>query len=122
MTIIDLTAALIDAFPKIPVFYNHIIVEEGAETPPAYIVTNSEQTNPFHADNKTYYAFVSNTVKLYVGNLSEKFLSMLDKFFKKNGIAYTKDVNFDEFAYLYEIAYTVSLDEVEDEENGNDQP
>ena len=120
MTIVDLTSALISAFPKIPVYYNHVIIEEGQEIKPPYIVTNSETINPFHADNCNYYTFVNNTVSLYVGTLSEKYLTMLDKFFTKNGIKFDKNLSFDEFSYLNDLEYTVQLDEVEDSEDGGD--
>lgn len=121
MTIIDLTSKLIEEFPKVPVFYNHVVVEEGQELNPPYIVTNSEGINPFHADNCNYYTFVRNTVDLYLGTLTEKTLLMLDKFFVKYGIRFDKNESFDEFAYLYQIEYVVYLDEVEEEvtEDGN---
>lgn len=122
MNIIDLTSELITAFPKIPVFYNHIVVEEGQELTPPYIVTNSEETSPFHADNCNYFSFVRNTVSLYVGKLTERNLQMLDKFFNARNIPFSKKTTFDEFSYCYEIEYTVSLEDIEVTQDGNDNP
>lgn len=113
MTIIDLTSALISEFTNIPVFYNHIVVEEGDEINPPYIVTNHDTINPFHADNKTYWSFTKNTVTLYVGKLSERYLKILDNFLDGQNIPFQKNITFDELEMLYAIEYDVSLDDLE---------
>lgn len=120
MTIIDLTTALTTAFPKIPVFYNHIIVEDGDELNPPWIVTNHEDINPFFADNKTYWLGTRNTVTQYVAKLTETNLKRLDRFFDQNEIPFQKEINFDEMEMLYSIQYTVQLDDLEVSDDGDD--
>lgn len=124
MNIIDLTSELISAYPKIPVFYNHVVVEDGQELPVPYIVTNHETIDSFFADNQSYWIASANSVTLYVAKLSEKYLKMLDKFFGLRSIPFGKSVSFDELTMVYSIVYDIQIDDIpeqEDEEDGNDQ-
>ena len=111
MTIADLTTALETALgASVPVYFHHVFVEDGEELPPAYVVTDSTGVNPFHADNKTYYFTIINTVTVYSKNYNATLLAAVDAVLSNNNIPYDRATEYDEETLMYYTEYDINLD------------
>lgn len=112
MTISELTTALETTLgASVPVFFHHVFVEDGEEIPPAYIVTDSTGVNPFHADNKTYYFTIINTVTVYSKTYNTTLLSAVDAVLSNNKIPYDRSTEYDEETLMYYTEYDITLDD-----------
>lgn len=115
MNIYDLTTLLTTEFGSDKVFFHHLIIEENQELPVPFIVTNVEYLNPFRADNINYYQAVNNTVTLNMERFDMDLMAQLEGVFRDNGIAFTRDNDWDQDQQLFFATYTVELDEVEND-------
>ena len=118
MNLYELTTALTTAFGNdVPVYYHHVIVQEGEDLPVPYIITNEEELAPFRADDCNYYQFTNNTVTLYTDTFDVSLMKQLEKVFDDNGVTYERSSDWDEGQMLFYYTYTVGLVDLDEEED-----
>ena len=113
MTIEQLFEQMVDAFPEMAedgkIFFDHVDVEEGAEILPPYIVLTETQTDPFFADNTTYYLTVLHAVNLYTIEYDVPLMQNIEEFLNVRNIPFTRNTEWlDEIAEWLTV-YGVNL-------------
>lgn len=111
MTIQDLTDLIETKFGEsVPVFFHHVLVDDGEEIPPVYIITDSQEINAFRADNINYFIQVINTATIWSARYDETLLNKMDAVLAEAAIPYDRTTEYDDDAMMYFTEYTVSLD------------
>lgn len=113
MTVEQLFQQMIDAFPALAeagkIFFDHITVEDGDEITPPYIVLTETQSDPFFADNTTYYLTVANAINLYTAEYDVAIMQSIEEFLNVRKIPFTRNTEWlDEIAEWLTI-YGVNL-------------
>lgn len=114
-----LYAAFVNRFPKLDkngkIFFDHIIVQEGDEVVPPYIVFRSESLNPFFADNCVYFATVNNFIDVYTETDGEGMHGQIEAVLASLDIPYTKTSDWDDDLGMYLTEYSVTLGDEDDD-------
>ena len=114
MTIEKLFHEMCDAFPTLvedgKIFFDHIDVEDGEEITPDYIVLTETQTDPFYADNITYYLTILHAVNLYTSDYGAELSQSIEDFLTSRNIPFTKSVEWLEEIACWFTSYGVDLD------------
>lgn len=118
MDLYELTTALTTEFGNdAPVYYHHVVVQEGEDLPVPYIITFAEELAPFRADDCNYYQFTNNTVTLYTETFDTALMKRLEKVFVDNRIPFERTTDWDEEQMLFYHTYTVGLEDLPEEED-----
>ena len=119
MSLEGLYAAFVNRFPKLDrngkIFFDHIIVQEGEEVVPPYIVFRSESLNPFFADNCVYFATVNNFIDVYTETDGEGIHGQIEAVLASLDIPFTKTSGWDNDLGMYLTEYSVTLGDEDDD-------
>lgn len=111
MTIQELTYLIETKFGEsVPVFFHHLLVDYDEELPPVYIITDSEDINPFRADNTNYFVQVQNTATIWSSRYDETLLVKMDAVLTEASIPYNRTTDYDETTMMFYTEYTLELD------------
>ena len=114
-----LYAAFVNRFPKLDrngkIFFDHIIVQEGDEVVPPYIVFRSESLNPFYADNCVYFATVNNFIDVYTKTDEEGIHGQIEAVLASLDIPFSKTSDGDNDLGMYLTEYSVTLGDEDDD-------
>lgn len=114
-----LYAAFVNRFPKLDrngkIFFDHIIVQEGDEVVPPYIVFRSESLNPFFADNCVYFATVNNFIDVYTETDGEGIHEQIEAVLASLDIPFSKTSDWDNDLGMYLTEYSVTLGDEDDD-------
>ena len=111
--------AFVNRFPKLDtngkIFFDHIIVQEGDEVVPPYVVFRTESLNPFYADNTLYFATVNNYIDVYSETAAEGLHKQIEALLTSLEITFTSTGGWDDSYGMYMTEYTVSLSSDDEE-------
>lgn len=111
MTIQELTDLIETKFGEsVPVYFHHLLVDYGEELPPVYIITDSQDINPFRADNTNYYVQVENTATIWMSTYDETLLAKMDAVLTEASIPYNRTAEYDETTMMFYTEYSLELD------------
>ena len=115
----SLYTAFVNRFPKLDrngkIFFDHIVVQEGDEVVPPYIVFRSESLNPFFADNCVYFATVNNFIDVYTEMETEGLHGQIEAVLASLDISFSKTTDWDNDLGMYLTEYSVTLGDEEDD-------
>lgn len=114
MTLETLFEKLIEQLPELAqkTFYDHLIIDEGAELYPPFLFVHETDGQPFNADDIVYYIGVENVIDLYTADRDPAIRRQISRFLDNLEIGYTLTLNeFDDETMLYVDRFTIELDE-----------
>lgn len=101
---------------NIPVFYDHVVVEQQEELFPPFLVIREVEFSPFHADNRNYYMAIQYEMLAFSSMRSQSFRKMIKDFLEDLGISYDlTPQGFDSDSMLFTDQYTLELEGDEDD-------
>lgn len=121
MTLEALFQQMVNAFPTLAdegkIFFDHVTVQDGDEVLPDYIVLTETQSDPFFADNQTYYLTVAHSVTLYTFDYNIELMQSIEEFLNARLIPFTRSVEWSDEMAVYITVYGVNLEASKDVES-----
>lgn len=114
MTLEALYEVLLEALPELAsvTWYDHLVIDEGAEIYPPFILVHETNGTPFDADNHTYWVGIESRIDVYTADRSIDTRRQVQAFLDTIDIPYTLVLDdFDSDTMLYRDSFTITLDE-----------
>lgn len=121
MTVEELFTTLLSEFPTLAndgkIFFDHILIQDGNELTPPYMVLTETEQDPFFADNTVFYLTIRHTLEVFTIDYDAALIDKVERVLNNNSVPFAVNVEWRDDLDAYDSTFEVQLDKTEDSES-----